>query len=260
MGKTPKRTTRERAAEKGESEDPAAARAEPPASPALQATPAPDGKRSKKKQRAKDDAEAQGGVSAEGGKRRKMAGGGGERKDREGRKVSVHVARFVEHQPAAITAMAHDAGLQMLAVGRGSGDIQLWSTVAPRWHPIGVCVGSPSSQIRAVCWAGGRLFSASLDGRIVEWSLSSLAPVASEDSHGGSIWALASSRDGAFLAAACHDGAVRLFAVAEVARAPPHPPPSRARGHPSPSLSYERARTHTHTHTHTHTPSDTRAS
>ena len=80
MGKTPKRTTRERAAEKGESEDPAAARAEPPASPALQATPAPDGKRSKKKQRAKDDAEAQGGVSAEGGKRRKMAGGGGERK------------------------------------------------------------------------------------------------------------------------------------------------------------------------------------
>lgn len=100
-----------------------------PASPAPPVTPL--GKNSggsgKKKQRAREEEEARGGSGGEGGaKRRKGPNAGGERREREGRGVSVHVARFVELQPAAITTMAHDDTLKILAVGRGNGDIQLW--------------------------------------------------------------------------------------------------------------------------------------
>ena len=48
---------------------------------------------------------------------------------------------------------AHDDQGNRLAVARENGDIQIWSTLPPRWHPLGTCVGSESSKIRSVCWA-----------------------------------------------------------------------------------------------------------
>jgi WD40 repeat protein len=135
-------------------------------------------------------------------------------------KLKVHLARFVEYRPQIVTAMAYEAETQMLAVARGSGDIELWRTAAPRWHAVGTLTGSSSSQIRSVCWARRdgeppRLFSGSLDGAITEWSLHSLGPVSVTDSQGGSVWCLALSHSGERLAAACHDGGVRIFEASE---------------------------------------------
>ena len=148
-----------------------------------------------------------------------VRGRGAEEEDKR-TKVKVHLARFVEYQPQIVTAMAYDAGSQMLAVARGSGDIQLWRTLAPRWHAVGNLTGSSTSQIRSVCWvraegAEQRLFSGSLDGAITEWSLQTLGPVSVTDSQGGSVWCLAVSHSGDRVAAACHDGGVRIFDVAE---------------------------------------------
>lgn len=145
---------------------------------------------------------------------------GGEEVDKRA-KLKVHIARFFEYQPQIVTAMAYDAESEMLAVARGSGDIQLWRTVAPRWHAVGNLTGSSSSQIRSVCWArtgegeSPRLFSGSLDGAVTEWSLQTMGPVSVTDSQGGSVWCLAVSHSGDRLAAACHDGGVRIFDVAE---------------------------------------------
>lgn len=135
-------------------------------------------------------------------------------------KLKVHLARFFEFKPQIVTAMAYDATSKMLAVARGNGDIQLWNTTPPRWHSVGVLTGSSPSPIRSVCWAKRndehrRLFSASLDGAITEWSLESLGPANVTDSQGGSVWCLAVSHSGDRLAAACHDGGVRIFDVAE---------------------------------------------
>jgi WD40 repeat protein len=140
--------------------------------------------------------------------------------DERRRKLKVHLARFVEYQPQIVTAMAYEDETQTLAVARGSGDIELWRTVAPRWHPVGTLTGSSSSQIRSVCWVRRdgelpRLFSGSLDGAITEWSLLSLGPVSVTDSQGGSVWCLAVSHSGERLAAACHDGGVRVFEAPE---------------------------------------------
>ena len=149
------------------------------------------------------------------------AGGGGrEQAAEERRKVKVHLARFVEYQPHIVTAMAYEPESEMLAVARGNGDIQLWRTAAPRWHSVGSMTGSSSSQIRSVCWVrrdddAPRLFSGALDGAITEWSLQTLRPCNVTDSQGGSVWCMAISHSGERLAAACHDGAVRIFHVSE---------------------------------------------
>ena len=149
------------------------------------------------------------------------AGGGGrEQAAEERRKVKVHLARFVEYQPHIVTAMAYEPESEMLAVARGNGDIQLWRTAAPRWHAVGSMTGSSSSQIRSVCWVrrdddAPRLFSGALDGAITEWSLQTLRPCNVTDSQGGSVWCMAISHSGERLAAACHDGAVRIFHVSE---------------------------------------------
>ena len=63
--------------------------------------------------------------------------------------TKVHMARFLSHQPSGISAMAHDPIGQRLAVARSNGDIQIWNTSLPRWHPVGVCGGSTLSQVRA---------------------------------------------------------------------------------------------------------------
>jgi len=162
-------------------------------------------------------------VARDGGEAPRGPGGGGRGRgeDEEKRKkLKVHLARFVEYQPQIVTAMAYDAEDEMLAVARGNGDIQLWRTVAPRWHAVGTLAGSSTSQIRSVCWVrregeGPRLFSGSLDGAITEWSVQSLGPVSVSDSQGGSVWCMAVSHSGDRLASACHDGGVRIFDLAE---------------------------------------------
>ena len=129
---------------KGESKEEAKDGTDTPASSALPVTPtgkSSGGSGKKKKQRAGEEEEAKGGGGGEGAKRRKGLNASGERREREKHGVSVHVARFVELQPAAITTMAHDDTLQILAVGRGNGDIQLWcdpaSHASPPWRQPG---------------------------------------------------------------------------------------------------------------------------
>jgi len=177
----------------------------------------PEKDKAKKKGRKGGDGDDRAG-SSELGQQRYPTASADDEKTRN--KLKVHLARFFEYQPQIVTAMAYDAPSQMLAVARGDGDIQLWNTVAPRWHAVGVLTGSSPSPIRSVCWARRegeprRLFSGSLDGAITEWSLESLGPVSVTDSQGGSVWCLAVSHSGERLAAACHDGGVRIFNLAE---------------------------------------------
>lgn len=178
--------------------------------------------RSSKQDKEKAKKKSKRGGDGEGSEAPRGPGGArGRGEDEEKRnKLKVHLARFVEYQPQIVTAMAYDAEGEMLAVARGNGDIQLWRTVAPRWHAVGMLAGTSDSQIRSVCWVrregeGPRLFSGSLDGAITEWSLQSLGPVSVSDSQGGSVWCLAVSHSGDRLAAACHDGGVRIFDLAE---------------------------------------------
>lgn len=59
-----------------------------------------------------------------------------------------------------------------------------------------------------------RLFAATSDGILVEYSLNKLAPIHSTDSHGGgAIWCMEISPSNTHLVIGCEDGAIRLFDI-----------------------------------------------
>ena len=133
----------------------------------------------------------------------------------------MHRCRFVDWVPeeAESVAFSHETGAEeRLAVGRRGGTIEVYRRVArgagqaPLWYRERDVAGEGEGGARSVAWgAGGRLFSGSLAGSVVEWSLATLGRARSAASGGGAVWGVAASPDGRVLAAACEDGAVRLF-------------------------------------------------
>jgi hypothetical protein len=74
-----------------------------------------------------------------------------------------------------------------------------------------------------------RLFSAGLNGRLIEWDLQLLAPRHASDTYGGAVWSGAiharkasegSGQDALTIALGCEDGTVRLFDVSDAQTGP----------------------------------------
>lgn len=74
---------------------------------------------------------------------------------------------------------------------------------------------SSSSEEDSSTAAPLRLFSAGLNARLTEWDLTTLEPKAQCDSYGGAVWCIRVNPSGTLLAAACDDGCVRLYDIAD---------------------------------------------
>lgn len=83
-----------------------------------------------------------------------------------------------------------------IAAGRGNGSIEIW-IVAPGsvgWHCELTIPGRKDASLSCLLWCPsvcsrrGRLFSAGLDGHIVEWDLQALRAKEVLKSYGGSVW------------------------------------------------------------------------
>lgn len=133
-------------------------------------------------------------------------------------------ARLSDWTPSAIDAVCfapEASGLKLLALSRQNGSVELWDTET--WHcRLSSCPTSPPEGRAAVAllWApdlasaeGWRLLSAGLQQEIVEWDLETMAILETTTSGAGAIWALA--LEGQTMAAACEDGTLRLFSLAE---------------------------------------------
>ncbi|KAL6065936.1 U3 small nucleolar RNA-associated protein [Balamuthia mandrillaris] len=128
----------------------------------------------------------------------------------------VHRCRFLEWVPSSIRALAFSPSGALLAVGRDSGDIEIWN-VQNGWHMERRIAGA-SEAIRGLVWlqtqGGERLFSAGLSGTVIEWDLCKLCEKARTDSFGGPVWSLVASPTGESLAAGCEDG-IRVFDISD---------------------------------------------
>lgn len=175
--------------------------------------------------------------------------------------VALHRSSFIQCQPSPIISMSSSSDGSLLAAARENGDIELYDALIA--HQIlripGFDDAAPTSIVlldshKSQQGPNSRLFSAGLDGSIVEYDLETLTMSAGADSHGGAVWQLACrppvverKEDGddkekegasdsddddakdsgndnnnnkgiaveqpATIAAACDDGAVRLFTV-----------------------------------------------
>ena len=131
-------------------------------------------------------------------------------------KYKVQRIRFVEYGPKAVNCMAlEDSDRERLAVCRQDGSIQIWSTT-PRGYAWSIDFVIPSRverSIDSVTWCHNRLFTAGLEGQLIEWDLENLVEKTTADACGGPVWCIAGSNDKNFIAAGCEDGSVRLFDI-----------------------------------------------
>ena len=153
--------------------------------------------------------------------------------------MEVHRCRFVDWVPEDVESLAftqETGASERLAVGRRGGSIEVYRRVeragaassysssgtpfegsdgesgGPIWYRERDIAGEGEGNARSLAWgAGRRLFSGSLAGSVVEWSLDTMGRLRTSQSFGGAVWGIAASPDGTALAAACEDGAVRVF-------------------------------------------------
>ena len=160
----------------------------------------------------------------------------------------LHRCRFLTFLPHAIISLAFSPSGRLLALGRSNGNVELWSVGAnpPHaqsgasnggangWVLLKTVPGSGEPTVQVLLWAKGsgrgaaseRLFSAGLNGRLIEWDLQLLAPKFASDTYGGAVWSgaiHASKVEGATaltIALGCEDGTVRLFDVSDASQGP----------------------------------------
>uniref|UniRef100_A0A8C8CAI2 Cirhin n=1 Tax=Oncorhynchus tshawytscha TaxID=74940 RepID=A0A8C8CAI2_ONCTS len=126
----------------------------------------------------------------------------------------VHRVRFFDYMPTAIRAMAFNAHTERLALARMDGSVEIFN-FTDHYFQEKVIPGKDSRSIESLCWVGGRLFSAGLNGEIAEYDLENLRPKYSLEAYGGPIWTIISNTQGTQLAIGCEDGTVKLFEVLE---------------------------------------------
>ena len=128
---------------------------------------------------------------------------------------NVHRIRFVEFQPQPVNCLAfEDCSSPRLAVSRQDGNLEIWSTwPSQRWTIDFVLPSRDGRSIDSLTWCESRLFSAGLEGEIVEWDLVNLVEKNTVDSNGGPVWSITANHIGTHIAAGCEDGSVRLFDI-----------------------------------------------
>lgn len=126
----------------------------------------------------------------------------------------VHRVRFFDYMPSAIRALAFEPQSNRIAVARADGSVEVFNA-ADGFFQEKVIPGQEQRATEALVWVGPRLFSAGLNGEIIEYDLTNQRVKYTVDAFGGPVWTITSNKQGTHLAVACEDGTVKLFETCE---------------------------------------------
>ncbi|XP_041417112.1 U3 small nucleolar RNA-associated protein 4 homolog isoform X4 [Xenopus laevis] len=125
----------------------------------------------------------------------------------------VHCVRFFDYVPSGVRCMAFAEDTNKLALARNDGSVEVFS-FSSFYYQEKVIPGDESRSIESICWAAGnRLFTAGLNGEIIEYDLEKLCVKYTLDAYGGPIWNIAANACSTHLAVSCEDGSVKLFSI-----------------------------------------------
>ncbi|KAM3918226.1 U3 small nucleolar RNA-associated protein 4 homolog [Leptodactylus fuscus] len=125
----------------------------------------------------------------------------------------VHRVQFFDYVPSGVCGMSYSEQTQRLAVARNDGSIEVYNFTA-NYYQEKIIPGDDRRSTESICWAAGdRLFSAGLNGEIIEYDLNKLCVKYSLDAYGGPIWSIVANPSGTQLAVCCEDGLIKLFNV-----------------------------------------------
>lgn len=134
--------------------------------------------------------------------------------------MQVHRCRFIDWVPDEVDSLSFSPDGTQLAVGRKAGTIELYVQVptnqsgrtSHKWYRYAEIPSEAEGSSHSLAWASPtRLIAGTLGGTITEWDLTTLTAVQTLPSNGGAVWCISVSPDRRTLAAACEDGAVRLY-------------------------------------------------
>lgn len=127
---------------------------------------------------------------------------------------TIHNIRFYDFEPKAIQCMAYEDETNRLALSRADGSIEIWNCISRPFMQL-VLHGDTHTSIEALQWCKGRLFSAGLNGFLLEHDLATSGVKSCTAVTGGPTWCLALSADKKKLAAGTEEGYVCIFQVLE---------------------------------------------
>jgi WD40 repeat protein len=121
--------------------------------------------------------------------------------------ASGHKVRLLKGLSGTIWAVTCSRGGQQVAAGDEQGKIAVWGKTGEA-PVMSLQHGKPEIAVSSIAFRadGGQLASAGEDGVIKVWDLASRQAVRTDDLHAGSVWALAFSPNGQWLAAGASDG------------------------------------------------------
>lgn len=129
--------------------------------------------------------------------------------------MDIHRCRFVQFPPSAINAVSFShpqpktsihGSVSRLAVGRASGDIEIWNPSGGAWHQELVIRGGKHRSIDGLVWVNepdqdlangrtivgkSRLFSIGYTSTVTEWNLEKGKPMRHASGQHGDVWCLA---------------------------------------------------------------------
>ncbi|KAG9474965.1 hypothetical protein GDO78_003435, partial [Eleutherodactylus coqui] len=115
--------------------------------------------------------------------------------------------------PVSVRCISYSERTERLAVARNNGSVEVYNFSA-NYYQEKIIPGDDRRSTESICWAGEeRLFSAGLNGEIIEYDLEKLCVKYSLDAYGGPIWGIVPNPSGTQLAVCCDDGSVKLFSI-----------------------------------------------
>ncbi|KAK4308157.1 hypothetical protein Pmani_020125 [Petrolisthes manimaculis] len=126
----------------------------------------------------------------------------------------LHNVRFYDFEPKSIQCMSYEEKSCRLALSRADGSIEIWNCQDKPFLQK-VLPGGEESSVEGVAWCGERLFSAGLQGFILEHDLVTNGILSRTSVTGGPTWCLAASPSKTKLAAGTEEGYLNIFKVVD---------------------------------------------
>ncbi|XP_016966805.1 U3 small nucleolar RNA-associated protein 4 homolog [Drosophila biarmipes] len=136
----------------------------------------------------------------------------GRKEPQGGGKQQLHNVRFYTIKPSGIVSMAYSKSSKFLALSRQVLVLELWNLEHAPYldRVIHLPIGSP---IESLAWAGNRLFSVDLGGKLIEWDWVNLKPRYEHSPTGNALWSLDVNPAGTELAVGSEEGHINLLSI-----------------------------------------------
>ncbi|KAI8041699.1 U3 small nucleolar RNA-associated protein 4 homolog [Drosophila gunungcola] len=129
-----------------------------------------------------------------------------------GGKHQLHNVRFYTIKPRGIVSLAYSKVSKCLALSRETPILELWNLEHTPYLDRVIHL-SPDSPVESLAWAGSRLFSVDLTGKLIEWDLANLKPRYEHSPTGNALWSLDVNPAETEIAVGSEEGHINILSI-----------------------------------------------